>query len=140
MKQISNYLVLNEASEYGSSFSRGVRIPLGNFDLISISGTASINNKGVSIAKGDFKAQVWRVFHNIKELLASESASWQDVYKTTVYIRDIENYYPIFNETRTQFFRYENISVFPSSTCVETKLCRPELLIEMDAMAIIRKD
>lgn len=138
MKQISNRSILNEATQYNSSFSRGIRIRLDSSDLLSISGTASIDANGLSVYLEDFKRQTERVFYNIKKLLESEGATWKNVYKTTVFIKNISENYDEFNEVRTKFFKEEGITIFPSSTCVEAKLCRPELLIEMDAMAIIK--
>ena len=51
--------VLNEAYRYAkpSSFSRGLRIDLGGVVILLISGTASIDENGVSVHAGDFRAQ-----------------------------------------------------------------------------------
>src|SRR5687768_16067304 len=51
--------VLNEAYDYArpSSFSRGLRIPMGTVTLLLISGTASIDEEGRTIHVGDFRAQ-----------------------------------------------------------------------------------
>lgn len=137
---ISNLEVLNEAYHYAkpSGFSRGIRVDLGNADLLFISGTASIDENGQSIHIGDFRKQTQRVYYNIKKLLESEGASWKDVVKTTVYIKDIDKYYDEFNKIRIQFFKDEGVDPYPASVGVQATLCRPELLIEMDAIAIIK--
>ena len=56
---ISNLDVLNEAYAYEkpSSFSRGLRIDLGEIAILLISGTASIDEHGNSVHVGDFRAQ-----------------------------------------------------------------------------------
>ena len=40
---------------------------------------------------------MWRTYHNLTRLLESEGATWQDIVRTTCYIRDIERDYAQFN-------------------------------------------
>ena len=63
--------VLNEAYDYDSpsSFSRGIRIDIRGITILLISGTASIDECGETIHSGDFAAQCWSPFENIKSLL-----------------------------------------------------------------------
>ena len=70
-RAITNLGVLNEAYDYAkpSSFSRGMRIDIGNIAILLISGTASIDESGVSVHVGDFRAQMRRTYKNITELL-----------------------------------------------------------------------
>lgn len=130
---------LNEAIEYGSAFSRGIRIELNDIVILFISGTASVDEHGRSVHVGDFRAQCRRTFYNITKLLAAEGATWKDVVRTTCYLRDIDRDYKEFNEERTRFYREQGLDPFPASTGVEARLCRPELLIEIDAIAIFKK-
>jgi enamine deaminase RidA (YjgF/YER057c/UK114 family) len=78
---MTNLGVLNEAYAYAkpSAFSRGMRIDLNGLVILLISGTASIDEQGVSVHVGDFRAQMRRTLENIAGLLASEGASWHDV-------------------------------------------------------------
>src|SRR5271165_2894502 len=69
--------VLNEAYDYKSSFSRGLRIDLNGLRIILISGTASIDETGKTVHVGDFKAQLRRTYYNITGLLESEGATWK---------------------------------------------------------------
>lgn len=139
-RPITNLNVLNQAYCYEkpSGFSRGMRVDLGNEVMLFISGTASIDENGQSIHIGDFRKQTERAYYNIKKLLESEGASWKDVVKTTVYIKEIDKYYDEFNKIRIQFFNDEGVEPYPASVAVQAVLCRPELLIEMDAIAIIK--
>src|SRR5690349_8469497 len=78
-KAISATSVLNEASQYGSAFTRGLRVDLpGGITHLLISGTASVGPNGETLYPGDFRAQLWRTFHNITRLLESEGANWHD--------------------------------------------------------------
>ena len=139
-RAITNLKVLNEAYAYAkpSSFSRGMRIDLGQFTILLISGTASIDEQGVSIHIGDFKAQLRRTFQNITALLEAEGATWKDIVRTTCYLRDIERDYEAFNEERTAFYAEQGLDPLPASTGIQAILCRPELLIEIEAIAMFR--
>ena len=141
-RAITNQEVLNEAFAYAkpSSFSRGMRIDLNGLTILLISGTASIDENGVSVHVGDFRAQMRRTLANIGGLLASEGCSWHDIVRTTCYLRDIERDYEAFNEERTAFFKEQGLDPLPASTGIQAILCRPELLVEIEAIAMFRTD
>jgi len=138
-KAISEPRVLNEAYQYRKPvpFSRGVRVETPGAIFLYISGTASVNEQGKSVHLGDVEAQSWRTLNNIKGLLESEGASWKDVVRTTCYLRDIERDYDIFNQARKAFYDQEGLDPYPASTAVQAVLCRPELLVEVEAIAIL---
>jgi enamine deaminase RidA (YjgF/YER057c/UK114 family) len=133
---------LNEAYHYPqpSSFSRGLRVNLKGISILFISGTASVGEEGQSLHPGDFRAQTWRAYQNISALLAAEGATWKDVVRTTCYLRDIERDYAAFNEIRTEFFREQGLDPLPASTGIQAILCRPELLIEIEAIAMFESN
>ena len=141
-RAITNHAVLNEAFAYAkpSSFSRGMRIDLGSVTILLISGTASIDEDGKSVHIGDFRAQMRRTLANITGLLASEGCTWHNIVRTTCYLRDIERDYEAFNEERTVFYREQGLDPLPASTGIQAILCRPELLIEIEAIAMFRTD
>ena len=135
---IGNSAVLCEAYEYPEkvSFSRGMRVELDNAVMLFISGTASVDENGCSIHLGDFEAQARRVFANITGLLASEAADWHDVVRTTCYLVDFRHY-DAFNRIRNSFYTEQGLDPLPASTCVQATLCRPELLVEIEGIAVI---
>jgi enamine deaminase RidA (YjgF/YER057c/UK114 family) len=137
-KAISAPETLNEAYHYPkpSSFSRGLRLDIKGITILLISGTASVDENGNTIHVGDFRAQAWRTYQNITRLLEAEGATWKDVVRTTCYLRDIERDYEAFNEIRTQFFTEQRLCPLPASTGIQAILCRPDLLVEIEAMAI----
>jgi enamine deaminase RidA (YjgF/YER057c/UK114 family) len=132
--------VLNEASEYGSAFVRGLRVDLpGGITHLLISGTASVGPGGETLYPGDFRAQCWRTYHNLTRLLESEGATWHDVVRTTCYLRDIERDYADFNSVRNEFYAALGLDPFPASTGIQARICRTDLLVEIEALAIIVK-
>lgn len=140
-RAVTNLSTLNEAYDYAkpSSFSRGMRIDLNGLVILLISGTASIDESGKSVHIGDFRAQMRRTYQNITQLLESEGCTWHDIVRTTCYLRDIDRDYEAFNEERTAFFKEQGLDPLPASTGIEAKLCRPELLVEIEAIAMFRK-
>lgn len=139
-RAMTNLGVLNEAFAYAkpSSFSRGMRIDLNGLTILLISGTASIDENGKSVHAGDFRAQMRRTFANITGLLESEGCTWKDIVRTTCYLRDIERDYEAFNEERTAFYQEQGLDPLPASTGIQAILCRPELLVEIEAIAMFR--
>ena len=87
---------------------------------------------------GDFRAQPRRTYDNITGLLESEGATWHDIVRTTCYLRDIDRDYAAFNEERTAFFTEQGLDPLPASTGIQAILCRPELLVEIEAIAMFR--
>lgn len=131
---------LNEAIDYGSAFSRGLRLEFGNAVVLLISGTASIDENGKTVHVGDFRAQLARTFANISALLDTEGATWRDIVRTTCYLRDIDRDYAAFNEERTRFYQQQALDPFPASVGVQATLCRPDLLVEIEAIAVFQKN
>jgi 2-iminobutanoate/2-iminopropanoate deaminase len=140
-KAISAPDILNEAYQYAkpSSFSRGLRIELGGVVILLISGTASVDEEGRSVHIGDIRAQCRRTFLNITRLLESEGATWKDIVRTTCYLRDIDRDYDVFNEERTAFYKEQALDPLPASTGIQAHLCRPDLLVEIEAIAMFRR-
>lgn len=134
--------VLNEAYDYArtASFSRGLRFDIADTSVLLISGTASVDEHGASIHVGDFRAQLWRTYRNITALLAAEGATWHDIVRTTCYLRDIERDYGDFNEIRASFFRWLDLDPLPASTGIQARLCREDLLVEIEAIAVMPRE
>jgi len=122
-----------------AAFSRGLSVRLPGATLVFVSGTASVGPDGTSLHAGDFTAQARRAYENARAVLNRAGADWRDVVKVTVFLKDIAEQYELFNEVRCAYFRQIGLQVFPASTCVEARLCREELLVEMEMIAVVAK-
>lgn len=138
-RAISNPAVLNEAylGSCPRSYSRGIRIEAGGMAVLLISGTFSSDEHGNILHVGDFRGQMRRTLFNITGLLASEGCTWHEVVRTSCYLRDIDRDYEAFNEERTAFFKEQKLDPLPASTGIQATLCLPELLVEIEAIAMI---
>jgi len=128
-----------EAYHYASpvAFSRGMEVRLPGARMVFVSGTASVGPDGRTLHAGDFAAQARRAYQNAAAVLASAGATWRDVVKATVFLRDIARDYAAFNAARAAYFKDAGIETYPASTCVEARLCREDLLVEMELIAMV---
>ena len=100
-------------------------------NLLFISGMVGVDAQGRVVGRGDVAAQARATFDNMKRILEAEGATFADILKVTVYLRNVEDRARI-NPVRAEFFG----DARPASTLVEvSKLVAPELLIEVEAVA-----
>jgi enamine deaminase RidA (YjgF/YER057c/UK114 family) len=59
------------------------------------------------------------------------------VVRTSCYLRDIERDYDEFNRVRTLFFKLLSVDPLPASTGIQARLCRSDLLIEIELFAVL---
>ena len=81
---------------------------------------------------GDFEAQTRLVFENLRAVLEASGGSPDNVVKLGVYLLDMSRM-PDFGRIKAEFFQGKQ----PASTAVGvTSLAMPELLIEVEALAV----
>lgn len=103
---------------------------------VYIAGQVALDSTGQVVGPDDFKAQAERVFQNLRRALASVGGSLDDVAKTTTFITDLKHV-PALREVRT---KYLDSARPPANTLlVVSSLARPELLIEVEAVALLRQ-
>jgi enamine deaminase RidA (YjgF/YER057c/UK114 family) len=124
---------LNEADEYGSAFSRGMKIELPEKTVLHISGTASVDEKGDTVHLDDPRNQIERMLLNVDELLAAQGASFSDITQIATFLKKAE-----YLDTYKEILSRRGDLTIPN-TFVETGVCRPNLLCELEAIAILPK-
>jgi len=131
-----------EASAYPrpSAFSRGMAVRLPGARMVFVSGTASVGPRGETLHVGNFRAQARRAFENARAVLRGAGADWRHVVKATVFLKDIAAHYAAFNEVRCAYFEELGLDPYPASTCVGARLCREELLVEMELIAVVEDE
>jgi reactive intermediate/imine deaminase len=101
--------------------------------MVFISGMEPKDEEGATVGKGDVTAQARQVLENIKKCLTAAGATFADVCKVTVYVRNIQDR-PKINEVRKQYFGASR----PASTLVEiSKLANDDYLLEIEAIAFL---
>lgn len=113
----------------GQSFAQGVRVG----DTIYVSGQTSVDTGGNVLHTGDMKAQSQQTFRNIAAVLAEAGSTMADVVKITCYVTDI-GLYSGYAEARAEAFPKNP----PASATVSTPaLVHPDMLVEVDAVAVV---
>ena len=100
---------------------------------IYLSGEIAVDAQGQSVGTGDFTAQARQVFENLRQGLEAVGLTFNAVVKLTVFLTDMQ-YLPQFRAVRDEFV---NTAQPPASSLVQVAaLVRPELLIEVEAIAV----
>ena len=120
---------LNPTYEYGVTFERGVAVEYGDRKQIFISGTASIDNKGEVVHRGNILLQTRRMLENVEALLNEAGATMDDIIQAIVYLRDPADYPAV------KSYLGERIARTPRLILL-APVCRPGWLIEMECIAV----
>lgn len=116
--------------DYGVAFERATSVAYNDRKHVFLSGTASIDDKGEVVHKGDVLKQLERTVLNAEALLKQANGSLGDIASAIVYLRDVSDYEII----------KENIGKYLNDTPHEIVLapvCRPQWLVEIEAIAIV---
>lgn len=122
---------LNEAPDYGSDFSRGLSVGDANKTSLYISGTASVDECGRTVHEEDFDAQVERMLLNVSMLLERQGATFRDMVSAITYIKRAHDA-PAYRRALER----QGIVGFPH-VIVEAGVCRPDLLCEIEGIALL---
>lgn len=99
--------------------------------MVYTSGVVPIDPATGNVVEGDIKMQATRVFDSMKALLEAAGSSCEDVVKTTVFIKDMNDFAAL-NEIYAEYFTGD----FPARSCVEVARLPKDVLIEMEAIAL----
>ncbi|MFA6028486.1 MAG: RidA family protein [Elusimicrobiota bacterium] len=118
------------APAYGSAFSRAAALGAGARRTVHVSGTASIDAEGRSFAVGDAEGQSVQTLRSVAAVLEACGTGF-DAVATSV----------VFHKSRPAFAAFRRAARrlrLPSWPVVPllADVCRPELLVEMEAVAV----
>jgi len=101
--------------------------------LVFVSGCVATDGAGRVVGGNDIVAQARQVHENIKRCLSAAGATFADICKVTVFLRNINDREKV-NTVRKEYFGAHR----PASTLVEiSRLVRDDYLIEIEATAVI---
>jgi enamine deaminase RidA (YjgF/YER057c/UK114 family) len=105
--------------------------------LVVVSGQVAFDEAGEVVGLGDPAQQAEQAFENVRRCLAIESATFDDVLKLTYYVTEIR----FLAEIRSVRDILMPGAEKPASTAVQVvALALPELLLEIDALAVVAAD
>jgi len=110
-------------------YSQAVRI--GNF--LYTSGQVALDPATGALVSGGVKEQTARVVENLKAVLAAAGASFAQVVKTTVFLKDMGDFAAM-NEIYGRYFAADN-AVAPARSTVEVARLPKDALVEIEVIA-----
>ena len=85
----------------------------------------------------DISAQCHSVFANVKAVLESAGAGWNDLIDVTVYLTDMENDFPAYNRIWAEYF--PDAGLAPCRTTLGTSALPPPIATELKCIATIKE-
>ncbi len=115
----------NNAPSAIGTYSQAVKV--GN--TVYVSGQIPLDPQSMQLVGGDFRAQVVRVFENLKAVSQAAGGSLRDVVKLNVFVTDMSNF-PTVNEVMAEYFH----GSFPARAVVGVASLPKDAQVEMDAV------
>ncbi|WP_405922051.1 RidA family protein [Streptomyces sp. NBC_00122] len=102
--------------------------------FVAVSGQCAFDERGEVVGEGDAAAQARQVFENLRRCLAAAGATFDDVVKLTYFVTDVAHL-PAVRAARDAVIPADRL---PASSAVQVSaLFRPELLLEVEAFAVV---
>ena len=99
-------------------------------NLIFVSGQIPIDPKTGEMKEGDIEVKAKIVLENLKAVLEPYSIGLENVVKTTVFLKDMNNFVRV-NKVYGEYFKEK----FPARSCVEVSRLPKDAEIEIEAIA-----
>jgi reactive intermediate/imine deaminase len=128
-----SYLQPASVPKPAGDYSQGLKVKGGT--LVVISGQVPWDSRGNLVGRGDLQAQTRQVFENLKNMLASAGATFKDVVKLGIFLKNREDF-AIFKDIRAEYLT----PPFPPTTLLVVKdLAREEWMLEVEVMAVVEE-
>ena len=116
-------------------YSHGMVAPGG--EIVVVAGQVGMDRKGRLVGPGDVVAQTKQTFENIRAVLEAAGATMGQVARFQTFLTHAADIEGFMQARREVFPRYFPDRVYPPNTIlVVSRLVQPELLVEIEAMAI----
>jgi len=102
-------------------------------DLLFSSGQIPLDPSTGELVNSDIEAATIRVLENIKGILEEAGTCFENVIKTVVYLKDMEDFVVV-NKIYSQYFTTKE----PARSCVQVAKLPKDAMLEIEVIAWIR--
>lgn len=114
------------------AYSNGILVPIGNANLLFVTGQVAQDDNGQVVSPNDFAEQTRFIFNQIGKILKDADMTFDDVVKAQIFVTDMGQSSKV-SAIRDEFFANSK----PASTMVEiNKLVKPECCVEIEVIAV----
>ena len=125
-----DYIFTDQAPSVVGPYSQAVKAK--GQSMLFVSGQIPLDPKSMQVASPNVKEQTQTVLKNLAAILRASGATHEHVVKTTVYLKDM-NDFAVMNAEYSIFFSEHK----PARVCVEVARLPKDVLVEIDAIAVI---
>jgi len=116
-------------------YSHGMVVPAG--EIVIVAGQVGTNRAGEVAGSGDVVAQTTQAFENVRAVLTAAGCAMTDVVRFQTFLTHATDVDGFMQARRELFPRYFPGGVYPPNTLlIISRLVKPELLVEIEAMAV----
>lgn len=98
--------------------------------FLFISGQIPLDPVSAQIVYGGVESQTYQVLNNLKAILAHEGLNFDNVVKTTVFLKDMEDFAAV-NKIYAEYFTKDA----PARACVQVAKLPRDVSVEIEAIA-----
>lgn len=100
--------------------------------MVFVSGQLALDPASGNIVTGGIKAETRQAMQNLKRILEAAGSNLENVVKTTLFIKDM-NDFPMINEVYGEFFQNDP----PARACVEVARLPKDANVEIEAVGLL---
>jgi 2-iminobutanoate/2-iminopropanoate deaminase len=126
MKMNKTIITTANAPKAIGPYSQAVRVG----DFLFLSGQIAINPETGEVVTGTFESQVRQIFKNIKAVLNAAGADFGNVVKTTVFLKNMDNFAEM-NKIYAEFFPTDP----PARSAIQAAKLPKDVDIEIEVIA-----
>mgnify|MGYP001562086637 FL=1 len=120
----------NKAPQAIGIYSQAVKV--GN--TVYLSGQIPLVPGMMELEKGDMRAQIARVFENLKAVAIAAGGDLSDIVKLNVFLTDLAHF-PLVNEAMSKYFQQP----YPARATIGVAALPKGAAVEMDAIMVLEK-
>lgn len=123
-------ITTNEAPKAIGTYSQAIRVG----DTVYLSGQIPLVPATMELETGDMRAQITRVFENLRAVARAAGGDLRDIVKLNVFLTDLAHF-PLVNEIMATYFT----EPYPARAAIGVAALPKGAAVEMDAVMVLKQ-